>query len=352
MTRYRWLLGVLAGIVAVAGAQGLSTRPASAQPPLPALYSGTATVGGVPVRDGLLITAWVLDYISEPVAALDGRYELLLVAPPEGPFTSKTVTFHLDGVQAFETDTFRSGTFKVSFDLTFPRLPEPTPTPTVEPTETPIATATPETAQPAVYSGPIVVAGSTVPEGAKLVARVGSYESHPALIQGQGYINLVVDPNDVRLIGQTVEFFLNGVRSGTTDVYQSGKFSFDFGLVFVGVPTPTATSVPPTSTPTTVPPTPAPTSTQTPVPPTPTATSTQTPVPPTATTVPTTTAPATPTPDPALASAGAEPTATPVPASGFCGSTFGRTPTSAGVGSILALLAPLGLIAGYRRWRG
>ena len=348
------MLGVLAGIVAVAGAQGLSTRAAHAQPPIPALYSGTATVGGVPVPDGLLITARLGSYVSQPVEVLDGQYKLLQVSPPEGPFVGKTVTFHLDGVQADQTDTFRSARFDFTFDLTFPRLPEPTPTPTVEATETPIGTATPETARPAVYSGPIIVAGGVVPDAAELVARVGSYESLPALIQGQGYINLVVDPTDVRLIGQTVEFFLNGVKSSTIDVYESGKFRFDFGLVFVGVPTPTATAVPPTSTPTAVPPTPTPIPTQTPVPPTSTPAPTQTPVPPTptATAAPPTPTSVPPTPDPALASAGAEPTATPVPSSGFCGSTFGRTPSSAGVSGVLALLAPLGLIAGYRRWRG
>ena len=338
MTRYRWLLGLVAGIVAVASTQGLPMRAVSAQPLLPALYSGNATAGGVPVPDGFLITARIQDYVSEPVPVQNGRYELLQVSPQGVAFTGKTITFHLDGAQADETDTFIPAKFRFSFDLTFPSLPEPTPTPTVEPTETPTTTATPETAQPAVYSGPIVVAGGVVPEGAKLVARVGSYQSHAALIQGREYSNLVVDPNDINLVGQTVEFFLNGVRSGTTDVYESGKFTRDFGLVFVGVPTPTATRIPPTSTPTTVPPTP----TQTPAPPTPT------PLPPTA-------VPATPTPVPPTATptvVAPTTTSTPVPSAGFCGSSFGRAPASAGVGSLLALLAPLGLIVGYRRWRG
>ena len=360
MTRYRWLLGVLAGVVAVASTQGLTMRAASAQPLLPALYSGSATVGGVSVPDGLVITARILDYVSEPVVVRDGRYDLLQVSPPDGAFTGETITFHLDGLQADQTDTFRTAKFSLGFDLTFPRLPEPTPTPTVQPTETPIPTATPERAQPAVYSGSVVVAGGIVPEGAELVARVGSYESLPALILGQDYRNLVVDPNDISLVGQTVEFFLNGVKSGTTGIYQSGNFSFDFGLVFVGVPSPTATPTPvsvvrPTPTSTSVPLSPTPILRHpTSLPPTPTATAvptTPTPVPPTST--PTAVAPTTtPTPDPALAFAAAEPTSTPVPSAGFCGSTFGRTSASGGVGSLLALLAPLGLIVGYRRWLG
>ena len=361
MTRFRWLLGLTVGIVAVASTQGLSMREAGAQPLLPSLYSGkVGIVGSSPILEGLLITARIEDYVSNPVVVQGGTYELLQVSPPDSGYSGRTVTFHLDGVQANETDTFRAAKITQNFDLTFPRVPVPTPTPTTEPTRTPIVTATPETAQPSVYSGPIVIAGDSVPVDAELVARVGSYESLPALIQDQEYRNLVVDPKDITLVGQTVEFFLNGVKSGTTSEYRSGKFNRDFGLVFVGVPMPTTTPTPlrliPTATFARPSPTPIlqhpapllPTPTQTAVPTTPTPT----PQPATPTSTPASIPIVSPTPDPALAPPDAEPTSTPVPSAGFCGSTFGRTPTSSGVSSLLALIAPLGMIVGYRRWRG
>ena len=97
--------------------------------------------------------------------------------------------------------------------------------------------------------------------------------------------------------------------------------------------TPSPTPVPPTTTPTAVP-----TATPTPAPPPPTATptatptSTQTPVPPTTT----------PTAGPSISPPAEEPAAA-------CSSTFGPTPPLTGLGNILLLVAPLGLVAAMRR---
>ena len=79
-------------------------------------------------------------------------------------------------------------------------------------------------ARPAIFSGHVVVAGTIVPEDATLFARIGTYESLPALIVDGEYLNLVVDPGDISLVGQIVEFVLNGVVSKTTAIYRSGDF--------------------------------------------------------------------------------------------------------------------------------
>jgi hypothetical protein len=317
------------------------------------------------VPDGLFIHARIADYQSAPVVVKDERYQALTVAPPNSTYFDKTVTFHLDGVQAGETDSFAYGNIDLSFDLTFPSIPPPTPTPTLTPTitptpsSTPTPTATPIVLKPAVYSGRITVAGGKVPADAVLVARMGSYESSQALVDGDGFRNLVVHPNDVSLLGTQIEFFLDGIRSDTTHVYQSGAFDDTLRLIFVGIPTPSPTSAPPTPTPTPTTP-PEPTATPTTTPPTPTtvlpeATATlrptrtprSTPIPPTPTS---TTAPPPPT---ATAPPTAVPEATPTPESGggACSSTFGRVSPVEGMGNILVFVAPLALIAGYRRWR-
>ncbi|MCH8247894.1 MAG: hypothetical protein IH951_16030, partial [Bacteroidetes bacterium] len=148
-----------------------------------------------------------------------------------------TDTFVVSGVPAL----------KSNFALSFPAPPTPTPTATPVP---PTATPTPLAALPALYSGFVIVAGGTVPDRPELVARIGDYQSLPASIDGEQYRNLVVDPDDIGLVGQTVEFFLNGVKARNTDAYESGKVDRDFDLVFIGLPTPTATpTVTPTSTP-------------------------------------------------------------------------------------------------------
>ena len=384
MLRWAWVVLVLAAVVTGSGVAHLfPNNVAQAQggpPPIPATYSGGATSAGVPVPDGLIITARIEDYTSVPVVVEAGRYDFLQVGPPDATYSGKTITFHLDGVQADQTDSFRAGSAKLSFNLTFPRIPEPTPTPSPIPTATPIPTPTPMVALPAVYSGLIIIAGGTVPEGAVLVAQVGPYQSLPAVIEGEGYRNLVVDPDDLSLVGQPVEFFLNGGKSRTSDLYRSGSFNRDFDLVFVEVPTPTATPTPPTATrapptatlaplmatPTAVPPTA--TSSPTPVPPTATPSPTPVPLEPEPTATPTPVAPtptqppvsptATPTeesttPTSATASATLE-AATPSPepsGGGGCGSTYGQASPMAGAGNLMFLLAPLALIVGWRSRR-
>ena len=331
-----WSATIASTLIAAAGLLGLTADTARAQSPplLPYIYSGTATVDGSPVPDGFLIVARVGSYESQPIAVKNGSYSALTVGPPDSSFSGLTVTFHLDGVQAEQSEQFIAlalPTVKFNFNLTFPKLPEPTPTPSPTPTATPVI------AKPAVYSGPLVVAGATVPEGAVLVVRIGQYESLPAFIEGEEYRNLVVNPGDINLVGQTIEFFLNGVKSTITGIYQSGSFVTGFALVFEDVPTPTPTPIPATPTPL-----PTATPTPTPVPPTPTQvppTSTPTP---TATPVPPTPVPPTPTPTVAVVAA---PQPTPTPSGGACSANPGPVSAMAGLGNLMFLLAPLALIA-------
>ena len=388
MSRSGWAAVVTVALIASAGLVAVSGHSAEAQgiPPAPAIYSGTATAGGAPVPVGHSIVARIGSYESLPIeVVITGRYDALSVGPLDAALIGQTVTFHLDGVQADQTDTFRAGTDNLTFNLTFVGLPTPTPTLTPTPTQTPTVTPTPQVALPSVYSGQLVVAGAAVPEGAVLVARLDGYESLPAVIDGDEYKALVINPGDFTLIGGTIQFFLNGVASSITDLYTSGSFNTDFGLVFVGVPTATPTPVPATPTATSVPPTSILTPTRTPLPSTatavplqptatpepgapatPTATSAPTaaappPLPPTPTRAPPPPAAATETPTvtppaPQSVAAAVAPaataTATPEPeGGGGCGSTLGHGPAMAGVGNLLLLVAPLGLIVGYRRLR-
>ncbi|MDA1348554.1 MAG: hypothetical protein O3A47_06760 [Chloroflexi bacterium] len=360
---------IVVGLLLVAWGLQPSGVKAQGLPPLPFIYSGTAMVNGAPVPDGLTIMARVGDYESLLIVVLGGVYLGLTVVPSEPRLFGATITFHLDGVQADQTDIFAPQglpTVKGNFNLSFPRLPDPTPTPTAVVLT---ATPTPLSAQPSVYSGDLTVSGGEVPANAKLVARIGNYESDPALLSGTGYRSLVVAPDDLTFVGRAIEFFLDGVRARTTDVYRSGEFVRDFNLVFFGLPTPTpmatATRTPtPTLTPS--PPTATPTPTGTPVPSTPTPT----PRPPTATPTPTATRTATPTPtvtlppptatatetpaSPTVARAQEtpEPTPTPEPTGGGCFSPRGGVAAATGLGNVLLLGAPLALVVGLRRRRG
>jgi hypothetical protein len=202
-----------------------------------------------------------------------------------------------------------------------------------------------------VYSGKIIISGGTVPAEATLLARIGGQE-YSAFIDGESYRNLVVAPGDLSLVGQEIEFFLNGVASSATATYEGFSGGVELNLIFFSVPTPTpvpptVTPVPPTATP--VPPTATPVPpTATPVPPTETP-APPTPMPPTATPVPPTATPV-PTETPVPPMATPEPTSIRVPIGGGCLATI-DSPLAAGLGNLLLLVAPLGMIAGIRRFR-
>jgi hypothetical protein len=343
----------------------LSMGSAAAQeqlPILPSVFSGTATAGGKPVPNGFTIVARIdTRYVSAPVEVTSARYEVLVVAPEDSALIGQTITFDLEGVTATQTATFQSGVVNTSLNLTFPKLPDPTPTPTLTPTLTPIPTATPRAVFPAVYSGTIVIAGGGTLEGAVLIARIGTYESLPARIDGDTYSNLVIDPQDEAFDGLTIEFVLNGVVSRTADIYVSGAVKRDLTLVFFDVPTPTPeptatpTPLPPTATPSITPtPTPAPVSpTLTPVPVSPTLT--PVPVSPTLTPLPTTPTPTvaapTSTATPSRATATPSVEATPVAVGGTCNAPAVDAPITTGMANFLLLVVPLAALGAYRRLR-
>ena len=369
-------------------------------PLFPMIFSGGATVDGAAIPDCTFIYAKVGDRVSGFVPVVDGAYRNLAIYAEDSSALNQTVTFHLaEDVVAAETALYfftqsppdpPTQSIKTGFNLTFPHLVTPTATPTSTSvpmgpaTATPLPSAdtatptpTPLTAEPAVYlGGPIIVAGGLVPEGAQLVARVGDYTSLPAVISGQTYVSLVVAPGSSSFIGQSVEFYLNGVKAANTDTFESGALRPGFAITFLDFPTPvppTATPVPPTATP--VPPTetPVPPDTPTPVPPTatpvppdtptptptlrptrtpiPTRTPVPTPEPPTSTPAP----PATATPEPPTSTPAPTATATPEPSGGFisCNRTGDddATPTPAAAANLLLLAAPLGAAYAARRFR-
>lgn len=325
-----------------------TTIPSAAlPPPLPALFLGTITAGGEAVPDGMTLVGRIgEDYETPPVIVEDGRYDVLKVTPPDGSFVGKALTFHLGEVEADQVATFQPGQANHFYNLTFAKLPEPTPTPVIA---------------PSVYSGEIVVAGGFVADGSILIARLGGFDSPPAAIINGAYQNLVLNPNDDNLIGQPVKFFLNGVESlppTPLQFFNPGTFS-TVNLIFLSQPELTATPILPTAipevpteVPTEVPPTPEPTETRVP----PTATATKTAVP-TATLVPPTATPVPSTPTQVVIQVTAtstkvaktpEPSPTPEPEGGACSLPLGHSSPLAGLGQSLFLFGPVFLLGAYR----
>lgn len=361
MKTRRILTGIMAALLLALGAAALTDtaqaqaptptpRPLLSVPPLPMTLLGQAAAA----PDGFSLVARIGAYESLPTPIENGRY-LLKVAPPNSAFLNEEISLFLEGVEANERIIYTPGITRFQFNLTFSHIPEATLTPTPVPV------------LPAIYAGNIVVAGFAVTPDMVLTARIGTtFQTAPAAILADGsgdFVGLVLAPTDESLIGQPVEFFLNGVPSTPPahGVLEPGTTQ-NVSLVFQNVlptpsPTPIATDtpVPPTTTP--VPPTATPVPpTATPVPPTatpvpPTATPippTATPVPPTATPVPPTATPVPPTPVP--------PTQAPVVAStpeseddggGACSASRALTPGES-AGNLLMLIAPLVMLGGAK----
>ena len=342
--------------------------------PIPTTYRGTVTIKDGSISEGKFIIAEItkLDgavYTTKPVVIRNGKYFMLIVSPPDESYitlNNNIIKFYLDGIiQAVETDRFAPGKSGPNyspyvFDLTFPSVPTPTPTPTATATVTPTPTATPVAADPSIYSGEVVIAGLRVQEGSIIFAQIGEYQSIPAIIEKDDtYRNLVIDPNDSKFFGQTVNFYLNGILSRTVSTYVPGKVQKHFDLIFVGVPTftpiptptptPTFTPIPTaTATPTN---TPTPTNTATPTNlPTATATNTATPtISPTPTIIPTFTP--TPTLSPSASIFFSNTDITPTESKESGGQCFGpsNVSLSTGIGNSILMLGPILFLAGYVR---
>jgi len=101
---------------------------ASAQPPpIPADYSGYITINGEAAPEGTTVFAKIGDYNSTAVTVgSDGRYEYLIVMPPDTTYVGETIEFYVDpdslgptpATAAAETDTYEQGTSDDPFNLT------------------------------------------------------------------------------------------------------------------------------------------------------------------------------------------------------------------------------------------
>ena len=127
------------------------------RPPFPITYKGNVTIQGQPAPAGLPVLACVIScvaYESDTVLTdATGRYQVLVVGPPDVSFLEDEITFWIVNasgrIQAQETSVFvavvnpsdLTPTLNLTFNQGVPTPPPEPPTPT--PTVTPTPTATP-----------------------------------------------------------------------------------------------------------------------------------------------------------------------------------------------------------------
>jgi len=276
----------------------LPTAAATATPGIPSFSElmivliNITVIDGSELPDGLPVIARIgNEYETEPVLTENGT-AFLKIIPNFSNAEGRSVDIYIDTVRIVQDMVYAPGVIDLTRPVTIPNLPLPTPTPTST------------SVKPAVYSGTVTIAGAKVQDGMVLVARIGAYESSPANLEGPNFTGLVIITSNEALVGQPVEFYLNGVAAThSPGPFVPGKTQ-RLDLVFIGVPTPEPTAAPVVPTAAPVVPTAAPVvPTATPLPPasaplppasaaTPRiVTATPTDVPPTATSVPPTNTP-------------------------------------------------------------
>lgn len=115
------LLGFLVVLIALCA-------PISALPPMPPnQFWGTATIGGTPAPDGLIISARINGVEYANTTTSDGEYGVVsaFYLPSDNPDTPEkdggvngdTIEFYVEGVKANETGTFQWGSVR-QLDLT------------------------------------------------------------------------------------------------------------------------------------------------------------------------------------------------------------------------------------------
>lgn len=140
-------------------------------PPFPILYGGRVYIDGDPAPEGTKLVARVDDYEIWTHVGPDGIYRNLVVGPPSEDYHFAPITFHVDGLQAEETDAFLPSETPTSkdrgFDLHFHTAEtwaSPSPTP-------PVMTVT----APSGHPSPQRPTASPTPSGAE--ARTGPTET-------------------------------------------------------------------------------------------------------------------------------------------------------------------------------
>ena len=92
---------VLMGLVAIP-----TVVLAQAQSPRPAVFGGTATVGGSTAANGVSVSAWIDGKKVASTTVSGGNYAFSIAEPPGESFHRKTIIFKVGNTTASETATW------------------------------------------------------------------------------------------------------------------------------------------------------------------------------------------------------------------------------------------------------
>ena len=220
------------------GPPTLPTAAATATPGVPSFSElmivliNITVIDGSELPDGLPVIARIGDEYETLPVLTENDTAFLKIVPNFSNAEGRSVDVYIDTVRIDQDMVYTPGLIDLTRPVTIPNLPLPTPTPTST------------SVLPAIYSGTVTIAGAKVQDGMVLVARIDDYESFPANLEGPNFTGLVIITSNEDLVGQPVEFYLNGVAAThSPGPFEPGKTQ-RLDLVFIGVPTPAPTAAP------------------------------------------------------------------------------------------------------------
>ena len=177
---------------------GVMPVHAQALPAFPRIYYGTATVAGVPLEDGALITARLEGRVFGPVSVKNGSFYNLAVQA-DASSNKGVITFYLQGVEpAGQQMIYRYVNYPIlpeEVALKFNSMPLPTPTPTATATSTPIPSATP-VPTPTVPVAPTQTPSPLSPMSVSMAITGGG-----TISRGEtGWLRVEANPNGHRIL--------------------------------------------------------------------------------------------------------------------------------------------------------
>ena len=263
---------------------GTSVTPAPGQPPRSSNLLKRYKVLGFFLGIGVVVLVWLLfdptgmwdeeEPLPEPTPTLEPTATPESTrTPPLTPTFTPLPTFTLTPAPTATLTPVPTATATPTLMPTAPPTPTSTPTPT--PTASPTPTATPPLVPtpttppppPAVFGGRVTQGGVSVPDDARVSARIDDLEVVSATTHNGDYTLKITQPPGQNFNGKEITFRVNGAIAEEKAIWKAGRvIKLDLTIVKGAPPTPWPIPTPrPTQTPTPTP-TPTPIPTPTPVP--------------------------------------------------------------------------------------
>ena len=188
---------VLMGLVAIP-----TVVLAQAQSPRPAVFGGTATVGGSTAANGVNVSAWIDGKKVASTTVSGGNYAFSIAQPPGESFHRKTITFKVGNTTASETATWLAdggGILNLNAG---------------------------SVARPAVFGGSARVNGAAAANGVIVTASIDGTVVASTNVYGGNYAFSISQPVGKSFAGKAITF-----RVGNANATETATWTADGGAV-------------------------------------------------------------------------------------------------------------------------